>query len=121
MRERLWRLLSVGAVLVCLSLFAAACGGDDSSSSSSSSTSNGGIPAKPEAGTFRMGIEPWLGYGPWRIAEAKGIFKKNGLDVKIINFSTDDQINAAFASGKLEGTNVATHTALRFVAQGLPI
>jgi NitT/TauT family transport system substrate-binding protein len=121
MRERLWRLLSVGAVLVCLSLFAAACGGDDSSSSSSSSTSNGGIPAKPEAGTFRMGIEPWLGYGPWRIAEAKGIFKKNGLDVKIINFSTDDQINAAFASGKLEGTNVATHTALRFVAQGLPL
>jgi NitT/TauT family transport system substrate-binding protein len=121
MRERLWRLLSTGAILVCLSVFAAACGGDDDSGSSSGETSSGAIPAKPEAGTFRMGIEPWLGYGPWRIAEAKGIFKKNGLDVKIINFSTDDQINSAFASGKLDGTNVATHTALRFVAQGLPL
>jgi NitT/TauT family transport system substrate-binding protein len=122
MRERLWRLLSTGAILVCLSLFAAACGGDDDDNGSSSGgASSSAIPAKPEAGTFRMGIEPWLGYGPWRIAEAKGIFEKNGLDVKIINFSTDDQINSAFASGKIDGTNVATHTALRFVAQGLPL
>lgn len=122
MRERLWRLLSAGALLVCLSLFAAACGGDDDGSDSGGGgTSGGAIPAKPEAGTFRMGIEPWLGYGPWRIAEAKGIFKKNGLDVKITNFQTDDQINSAFASGKIDGTNVATHTALRFVAQGLPL
>jgi NitT/TauT family transport system substrate-binding protein len=122
MPERLRRLLSVGVLLACLGLFAAACGsGSNDNGSSSSGTSGGGIPAKPESGTFRMGIEPWLGYGPWRIAEAKGIFKKNGLDVKIINFSTDDQINSAFASGKIDGTNVATHTALRFVSQGLPL
>src|SRR4051794_25009407 len=123
MRERMLRPLIAAAVLVCLSVFAAACGGSSSSSNTTASSgkSTGAIPSKPEAGTFRMGIEPWLGYGPWRIAEAKGIFKKNGLDVKIINFSSDDQINSAFASGKLEGTNVATHTALRFVAQGLPL
>jgi NitT/TauT family transport system substrate-binding protein len=126
MRERVWRPLSAVALLVCLSLLAAACGSSNSSDKSSSSNGSGqssatSIPTKPEPGTFRMGIEPWLGYGPWRIAEAKGIFKKNGLDVKIVNFSTDDQINSAFASGKINGTNVATHTALRFVAQGLPI
>ena len=56
------------------------------------------IPSKPEAGTFQMGIEPWLGYGPWRIAEKKKLFEKQGMSVKITNFDTDDQINAALAA-----------------------
>ena len=37
------------------------------------------IPATPEAGTFRMGIEPWLGYGPWQILAKKGFFAQHGL------------------------------------------
>lgn len=112
--------LAVLAVIASLAL--AACGsGGDSGSSSSGSSGAANAAATPESGTFRMGIEPWLGYGPWRVAESKGIFKDNGLDVKITNFTTDDQINAAFASGKLDGTNIATHTALRFAASGLPI
>jgi NitT/TauT family transport system substrate-binding protein len=125
MPKRILRPLIAAAVLFAITVFAAACGSSNSGSSSSGTSSSSGsassIPSKPEAGVFRMGIEPWLGYGPWRIAEAKGIFKKNGLNVKIVNFSTDDQINSAFASGKIDGTNVATHTALRFVAQGLPL
>jgi NitT/TauT family transport system substrate-binding protein len=79
------------------------------------------IPSKPEAGTFQMGIEPWLGYGPWRIAEQNKLFAKQGVSVKISNFETDDQINAALAAKKLDGANVATHTALRLAAAGLPI
>jgi NitT/TauT family transport system substrate-binding protein len=123
------RLLCALLTLGCLAVLAA-CGDDDggggggSGSSGSGSGSSGAaaeIPAKPESGTFRMGIEPWLGYGPWRVAAAQGMFERNGLDVKITNFTTDDQINAAFAAGKLDGTNIATHTALRFAAQGLPI
>jgi NitT/TauT family transport system substrate-binding protein len=110
------------ALLSCLALLLAACGGDDKESGSSSGSSDtASTPAKPEPGTFRMGIEPWLGYGPWHVAEKQGLFKNNGLDVKIVNFTADDQINAAFASGKIEGTNIATHTALRFMASGLPI
>jgi NitT/TauT family transport system substrate-binding protein len=99
----------------------AACGDDDEQQSGSSASTTATAPGKPEAGTFNMGIEPWLGYGPWRVAEENGLFEDNGLDVKITNFTTDDQINAAFASGKLDGTNIATHTALRFAAGGLPI
>src|SRR4051794_35356582 len=123
MLKRILRPLIAVVALIAVSAFAAACGssGSSSSTASSSGTTASAIPSKPESGVFRMGIEPWLGYGPWRIAEAKGFFKKNGLNVKIINFSTDDQINSAFASGKIDGTNVATHPALRFVAQGLPL
>ncbi|KAB7896880.1 ABC transporter substrate-binding protein [Rouxiella sp. S1S-2] len=78
--------------------------------------------AQPEAGTFKMGIEPWLGYGQWHVASHEGIFKKQGLEnVDIINFAEDKDINAALASGKIDGANIATHTAMAMVSAGLPI
>lgn len=81
-----------------------------------------GIPSHPEAGTFKMGIEPWLGYGPWHIAQKEGIFSHYGLDhVNIINFTQDADINSALASGQLDGANIATHTALAMAQAGLPI
>jgi len=80
------------------------------------------IPATPEAGSFKLGIEPWLGYGQWYIADQKGIFKQHGLsDVQIVNFSEDKDINAALASGQLDAANIATHTAMGMVAAGLPV
>jgi NitT/TauT family transport system substrate-binding protein len=79
------------------------------------------IPAKPEAGAIKMGIEPWLGYGQWHVAAKKGLFKEQGLDVEIVNFTTDADLNAALASGQLDCGNIATHTAMAFAAAGLPI
>lgn len=80
------------------------------------------IPAQPEAGTFKLGIEPWLGYGQWHVAAKKGLFAKQGLtDVNLVNFTEDKDINAALASGQLDGANIATHTAMGMVAAGLPV
>jgi NitT/TauT family transport system substrate-binding protein len=80
------------------------------------------IPAAPEAGAIKMGIEPWLGYGQWHIAAKKGFFKEAGLgDVEIVNFNTDADINAALAAGQLNCGNIATHTAMNFIAAGLPL
>lgn len=80
------------------------------------------IPATPEAGAIKMGIEPWLGYGQWHIAAKKGFFKKVGLEsVEIVNFTADADINAALAAGQLQCGNIATHTAMNFMAAGLPI
>src|SRR5882757_10266425 len=71
------------------------------------------VPAQPEAGGFKMGIEPWLGYGLWHVAAEKKLFQAQGLsDVEIVNFTQDKDINAALASGQLDGANIATHTAL---------
>lgn len=75
----------------------------------------------PEAGTFRMGTEPWLGYGPWWIAKDKDLFAANGLTATVTSFDTDDQINAALVSGQIDGANIATHTALRLISSGTPI
>lgn len=80
------------------------------------------VPATPEPGPIKMGIEPWLGYGQWHIAAKKGLFKEAGLDdVEIINFNTDADINAALAAGQLQAGNIATHTAMNFIAAGLPL
>lgn len=80
------------------------------------------IPATPEAGDIKMGIEPWLGYGQWHIAAKKDLFKAQGLgNVEIVNFNTDADINAALAAGQLNCGNIATHTAMNFIANGLPI
>lgn len=80
------------------------------------------IPMAPEPGDIKMGIEPWLGYGQWHIAAKKGLFSKAGLGtVEIVNFNTDADINAALAAGQLQCGNIATHTAMNFIAAGLPI
>ncbi|QJW56100.1 Putative aliphatic sulfonates-binding protein [Serratia plymuthica] len=77
---------------------------------------------KPEAGTFKMGIEPWLGYGQWHVANSLELFKQQGLDkVDIINFAEDKDINAALASGQIDAANIATHTAMGMVSAGLPV
>jgi NitT/TauT family transport system substrate-binding protein len=80
------------------------------------------IPMKPETGGVKMGLEPWLGYGQWHVANKKGLFKANGLDaVELVNFTQDADLNAALASGQLDCACVATHTAMAFAAAGLPI
>jgi NitT/TauT family transport system substrate-binding protein len=102
-------LLKAGAVLPLATLVAGTAFADD-------------IPMAPEAGDIKMGIEPWLGYGQWHIAAKKGMFAKAGLGaVEVINFNTDADINAALAAGQLQCGNIATHTAMNFIAAGLPI
>ncbi|MCT9001054.1 ABC transporter substrate-binding protein [Microbacterium memoriense] len=68
-----------------------------------------------------MGIQPWLGYGPWYIAQEKGYFGDEDVDVTITNFTNDADMSAAFASDRVQLANVASHSALQLVEQGLDI
>lgn len=117
MKLRLRRDFAGGAVAVGVGLLLAACG---SSSSTVKTIKSSAIPQKPEPGVIKMGIEPWIGYGPWYIAQKEGYFKKLGLNVQIVNFSTDAQRESAFASGNTDVTNMPTQTALRFEQQNIP-
>jgi NitT/TauT family transport system substrate-binding protein len=78
-----------------------------------------GAPAKPTV--VRIGTQPWIGYGPWWIAKEKGIFEKYGLQVELVDFVEDKEVNAAFASGDMDAANLATHTALKLYASGLDL
>lgn len=77
---------------------------------------------KTEAGELRMGMDPWIGYGPWYIAQQKGIFKKNGLnDVQLVNFDEYKDRLAAFASGQMDFMNLPTQAALQLLETGVPV
>lgn len=69
----------------------------------------------------RIGTQPWIGYGPWWIAQEQGIFAKYGIEAELIDFVTDTEVNAAFASGNMDVANVATHTALKLYANGVDL
>ncbi|HAJ36559.1 MAG TPA: ABC transporter substrate-binding protein [Chloroflexi bacterium] len=69
----------------------------------------------------RIGTQPWIGYGPWWIAQEQGIFTKYGIEAELIDFVTDTEVNAAFASGNMDVANVATHTALKLYANGVDL
>jgi NitT/TauT family transport system substrate-binding protein len=125
------RIARAGALLGAVALVVAACSSSGSSAAPSAAASAAAsaapagsaaaVACTPEAGTFRMGTEPWLGYGPWWVADSKGLFAQNGLDVKVSSFTTDDEINAALTAGQIDGANVASHTALRLLQQGTPL
>lgn len=78
-------------------------------------------PAGETAGLLkvRMGTQPWIGYGPWWIADAKGFFAEAGIEAEFIDFVTDSEVNAAFAAGEMDVANIATHTAMKLFANGV--
>ncbi len=59
--------------------------------------------------TVKLGVQPWLGYGPWWIAEKKGFFKKHNIDIKLINFTWDADMGAAVVSGNVNVIASATN------------
>lgn len=77
--------------------------------------------AKTEQTTLRIGTQPWIGYGPWWIAQKEGLFEKYGLKVELVDFSEDKEVNAAFASGDMQAANLATHTAIKLYTSGLDL
>ena len=71
--------------------------------------------------TVRIGTQPWIGYGPWWIAQEKGLFEKYDLKVELVDFAEDKEVNAAFASGDMQAANLATHTAIKLYTAGLDL
>lgn len=69
----------------------------------------------------RIGTQPWIGYGPWWIAQEQGLFAKHNIEAELIDFVTDTEVNAAFASGNMDVANVATHTAIKLFANGVDL
>ena len=59
---RVARVVSMCVVVVLLAGLLSACGG------------GGAEPAK-EMPKIKLGVQPWLGYGPWWIAEQKGLLQ----------------------------------------------
>jgi NitT/TauT family transport system substrate-binding protein len=55
------------------------------------------------AGTIKLGMTTWVGYGPLFLARDLGYFKENGLDLDISIIEESAISMAAFAAGELQG------------------
>lgn len=70
---------------------------------------------------IKLGVQPWLGYGPWWIAAEQGFFKKHGLNVKVVNFTWDADMAAAVSSGRLDVICAATNFVIALRNQGIDL
>jgi len=62
-----------------------------------------------QAKTIKIGLQPWLGYGPLWVAEKQGYFAEEGVDVQLVNFGWDADLAVALASGNINVTSIATN------------
>lgn len=90
-------------------LIAAGC----SNSSNEGAKEKDGGNAKGVTQTIKVAVQPWVGNGPFWIAEEKGIDEKHGIKIETVPFEQDSDMNAAFASDKVDVANLATHTTIR--------
>ena len=107
--------LAFVTVLMLSLVLLAACGGQPKSEGPKAEGPKSEAPKSAERLKLQMGTEPWIGYGPWWIAEAKGLFAKHGLDVQLVAFTTDADLDAALAANRIQAGNIATHTAIKLI------
>ncbi len=110
---RTTRVALIGAAAAIALGTLSACGSSGGSTSPSGSGTGATV-------SLSMGIEPWIGYAPWYIAQEKGYFTKHGLNVNIVNFQTDGDRNAALIAGKTEVSNIDAGRVVQFSASGQP-
>lgn len=106
---------AIAALMLLLSALVAACGDDDDDDDGAGTA--GGEPT--EAVEVNIGTQPWIGYGPFWIAEDQGFDREHGVDIKITNFSTDQDLESGFASGRFQAANNANNTLIRLADLGL--
>jgi len=70
---------------------------DTPAPSGSSST-----PAPAALTKYRIGLGPWVGFGPFYLAREKGFFKEAGLDVELIVLTGLSERNSALKSGRID-------------------
>jgi len=67
-----------------------------------------------------MGIEPWIGYAPWYIAQQEGYFKKYGLSINFVNFGQDADRNTALIADQTNVSNIDTGRTIQFAVKNEP-
>jgi NitT/TauT family transport system substrate-binding protein len=80
---------------------------------------------KPSGGAkhLKVGTLPTIGNAPFIIAQQKGYFSQEGLDVELINFTSGAETIPQLASGQIDAANSVTPSAglINAVARDLPV
>ncbi|WP_017298956.1 ABC transporter substrate-binding protein [Nodosilinea nodulosa] len=74
-------------------------------------------PATATAGEpVKMGYSNWAGWWPWAVAEAEGLFEKNGANVELIWFDGYLESIQALAGGQLDANGQTLNDTISFLA-----
>lgn len=101
------------AALLAVPIILSGCSG----SGSSSAASTGG----KYTGTVTLGMSSWIGYAPLYVAQEKGFFKKEGVNVEIKTIQSAGDRKAALASDKIQGMASTVDTHVMTKAAGVDI
>lgn len=102
---------TIAALAMLLGALGIACGEDEGP--------DGGGAAAGEPVEVTIGTQPWIGYGPFWIADEQGFDTDHGVDIKLVNFSTDQDLESGFASGRFQAANGANNTWIRNADLGI--
>lgn len=72
-------------------------------------------------GPLKIGTNEWPGFGILQIAEVKGFFQQEGVDVELIPFDTPTHTTQAFAEKRLDGFVSTISDAVAQAAAGIPV
>src|ERR1035438_9435927 len=71
-------------IVVCLLLTLVNCGGH------------------PAGRTYRIGLGPWVGFGPLYLAQEKGFFREQGIDAELIVLTGLAERSSALQSNRID-------------------
>ncbi len=115
------RIAVAAAAIFTLGVLASCGSGTTDGPSGGEEIDNAPSAAPEDAVEMSVAINPWIGYGPWYVAEAKGFDYEHGVDLNFVNFVDNKDLYAAVASGRLDSTHALVSTALRFQSSGVPL
>ncbi len=55
-----------------------------------------------EGRVYKVGTVQWIGWSAAHVAEAKGFFKEAGVDVKVFNFNSNQEVHAAIKGKRID-------------------
>ncbi len=79
------------------------------------------LTALPARAEITLGVNDWVGYVAWYVAQEKGFFKKHGTDVKLVWCEGVVDSLDKFAAGKLDANAQPWTDTLIHIAQKVPL
>lgn len=74
--------------------------------------------ASGEKKTLTLGFSAWPGWFPWQVAQEKGLFAKNGLEVELKYFDSYTDSLTALATGNVDANSQTLNDTLASVSGG---
>lgn len=109
--KKQWGLLVLGLIVV---MVLAACGGGSSNESEGDAEEGGNVPVK-------IGLSTWVGYAPMYVADEKGFFEENGVDMDLVKIEGVGDRRSALAAGEIDGFASTVDTHIVTEASGIPV